>query len=170
MLASAMFVGCISSSNNKNSEKKVDKFEEISVGDDEKKFTNLFGAGEVNSETYPGFKYRVLSYNEMNGEPYIFFTIDPKSNRIVGKAKWVAKKKVPSPESKNLLIAEFKGVSFKAYTPCRTRSGNDKILVNSDLGLYLATEDDHVLLKSYVTKKLLDLRVKLIQESCPNLQ
>jgi hypothetical protein len=164
-----VFTGCVSTPKNQSVDKKVDKFDQVELNNEVKRVQNLFGPGETSLETYPNFQYMVLSYSKSNGEPDVFFTIDSKSNRIIGKSMWIGENdKYYSLET--FLNVEFKGVQFKSYTPCRTRSNNDKILVNSDFGLYVATENSRVVLVSYVTKDLLNLRVDLIQKGCPNLQ
>ena len=164
-----VFTGCVNTSKHQNAEKKLDKFDQVELGNEEKKIQVLFGPGETSLETYPNFQYLVLSYGKSNGEPDVFFTIDSKSNRVIGKSRWIGK----NDRYYNLetfLNIDFKGVPFKSYTPCRTRSNNDKILVNFDFGLYVATENGRVVLVSDVTKDLLSLRVDLIQKGCPNLQ
>lgn len=164
-----VFTGCVSTSKRQNAEEKLDKFDQIELSNEEKKIRVLFGPGETSIETYPNFQYLVLSYSKSNGEPDVFFTIDSKSNRVIGKSRWIGKDHRYY-NLETFLNIEFKGVQFKSYTPCRTRSNNDKILVNSDFGLYVATENGRVVLVSYVTKDLLSLRVDLIQKGCPNLQ
>ncbi|MBL7545537.1 MAG: hypothetical protein JNL11_17090 [Bdellovibrionaceae bacterium] len=164
-----VFTGCVSTSKKQNIEEKIDKFEQVELNDEGKRVQELFGPGETSLETYPNFQYLVLSYDKSNGEPDMFFTIDSKSNRVIGKAKWIGQKdKYYNLET--FLNIEYKGVQFKSYTPCRTRSNNDKILVNSDFGLYVATENSRVVLVSHVTKDLLNLRVELVKKGCPNLQ
>lgn len=161
--------GCSIVSKKQDVDKKVDKFDQIELNDEMKRIQDLFGSGEASLETYPSFQFIVLSYSKSSGEPDIFFTIDSKSNRIIGKSKWIGK----NDKYYNLETfsnVEFKGVKFNTLTPCRTRSDNDKILINSDLGLYIATENKHIVLVSYVTKDLLNLRVDLIKQGCPHLQ
>ncbi|OYZ18659.1 MAG: hypothetical protein B7Y39_13165 [Bdellovibrio sp. 28-41-41] len=164
-----VFIGCVSTSKKQNVEQKVDKFDQVGLGDEGKMVHDLFGPGETSLETYPNFQYTVLSYSKPSGEPDIFFTIDSKSNRVIGKSKWIGQDDRYY-KLETFLNLEFKGINFKSYNPCRTRSNNDKILVNPDFGFYVATENNHVVLLSYVTKDLLNLRVDLIQKGCPNLQ
>ena len=164
-----VFTGCVSTSKKQNVEKKVDKFDQVELGGEGKRVQEVFGPGETSLETYPNFQYIVLSYSKPNGEPDIFFTIDSKSNRVIGKSKWIGHDDKYY-KLETFLNLDFRGVHFKSYNPCRTRSNNDKILVNSDFGLYVATENNRVVLVSYVTKDLLNLRVALIQKGCPNLQ
>ncbi len=145
------------------------KFEAIKLGDSVYTVESNFGKAEENVEVYPGIQFNVFTYYKATGSPDIFFTIDPSTRQVVGKSKWIYPND-PSYDLKTLLSTQFKGVDFETYVPCRTRSDQDRILINRDLGFYIATEKVHAVLLSQATPRIINLRVDLLLKNCPKLQ
>ncbi len=145
------------------------KIEKVNLGDSAKQVESLWGTPEQGVEKYPSNEFKVLTYLNNDGNPEAFFTVDPQTSRVVSKSLWI----VPGSPLYNLdnaLTTRFKGVEWKKYVPCNTRSSEDKILVNHQLGLYLATEKDRAVLVSWLTPELAKIRTDLLFKSCPGLQ
>ena len=150
-------------------EQKPKRFEKIHLGDDQKQVEALWGPTAPETEEYPPKTFKMLQYAKPDGRPDVIFTIDPSSNRVIGKSKWIYKDEGIYDLS-TLNKTFFQDVKWETYVPCHTWSDNDLILVNRDSGLYVATENGHTGFVSWSTPELVNVRVEALYQKCPRLQ
>ncbi|MEK7357116.1 MAG: hypothetical protein AAB250_11755 [Bdellovibrionota bacterium] len=97
------------------------------------------------------------------------FALEPQSQRVAGKSKWVTSQDKES-DLEYALQGKFSGISFKTYIPCETRSPKDEVLVSREKGLFLFRRMDRLLLISWADPTLTDLRIDQFYKQCPKLQ
>lgn len=148
--------------------KQIEKFEQIDIGNTADRVVQVFGPPSYSYEKYPAKEYKTMNYDNGEKQPLVFFTLD-RDARVIGKSKWVYQ----NDQLKKLeytLNERFKNVAFKKYVPCQTRSDRDEILISEKDGLYIAAEKDNVILISWATPELTQLRAEHIVRTCPRLQ
>ncbi len=150
-----------------NPDEKVAK---INIGDSETNVAALWKeAAEENNETYGSKVFRVLNYTGSDGRPEAFFSIDPISKKVAGKALWIYSND-SNPNLDTNLKARFKNVQWQTFTPCHTHSDKDKILVNREQGLSIDIGGNGLGVISWSTPDLLSNRIDLIMKTCAKLQ
>jgi hypothetical protein len=168
LFAIVFFIRCSTLPPVKNSDLNKN-FEKIKIGDDVESIKSVWGITETNDEIYLNVKYEALAYHKSDGKPGVIFTLDPSSQRVVSKLLWV----YPNDKYYNLSNVKmkiFNGLDFEKFVPCNTRSEGDKILVNRNNGIYIATESENIVLISWATPQLINHRINLILKKCPELQ
>lgn len=168
LLALCMFTTSCASMQKDNLSAEERKFENVTLGETTKQIEASWGHAAREKEIYPSAQLESLSYYKADGRPYAFFTIDPRTQQIIGKSLWIDSSS--NYKLSTLLETRLKGIILKKYTPCRTRSSSDQILVNQKQGIYITTSKDHVSLTSWSVPELVELRIKLLESKCPGLQ
>lgn len=144
------------------------KFEQVNLGDSAEQVVRIFGKTEIGGEQYGKTAYQVLAYSNSNDLPEVFFTVEPSTQKIVGKSLWVsARSKL---RSVSYAKSHLMGQKWLTLNPCHSTGEPGKILIDEEAGLYLATAGDSVVLASWVTPELARQRIHLIMKGCPQLQ
>jgi hypothetical protein len=147
----------------------AEKFDVIKIGDPARKVSQIWGDPAENTERFQNVEYRILQYSDENGVPVAMFALDPQSQLVAGKAKWVSAQDQES-DFENILKSKFSGISFKTYIPCETRSPKDEILVSRERGLFLFRRMERLLLISWADPTLTSLRIEQFYKKCSKLQ
>src|SRR5690606_38139278 len=97
-----------------------EKFTKIKLGDQRQQVESIWGKAEPETEIYPTAHFEILNYEDKQGRPFAFFTINPNTQEVFAKSKWIY-----SDDSqynlKDLFENQFKDVQWTTYFPCSTR-------------------------------------------------
>ncbi|MFN7904008.1 MAG: hypothetical protein ACK5P5_02390 [Pseudobdellovibrionaceae bacterium] len=100
---------------------------------------------ETNVEKFGLENFRVIEYLDNEGHPNTFYTID-RDGKVIGKSIWVNPKQKMA-DFKWLLQNQFPSSQFETYIPCET-NGNQKFSVDQNQGIFIAHQEEKVLLIS----------------------
>jgi hypothetical protein len=143
-----------------------DKFEKIKLGDTRQQLEQVWGPGTIDPSLSLAKEYSIIHYAGAENQDIAAFTVDPKTQKVEGKTKWIYPQDLEY-KTQNLLNGIFLNITMKIYYPCERWGRDVKLLINREHGISIATTDDHVDSITWMTPQLTSDFINGYFKKCP---